>query len=104
MATIKNSIIGAVAVSFVSAIALAGNSAYTLSSRYQTVFSLGIRFDFNDMRPQLVAGVRRTETTGHNGVFGGKLDIAFPLSMDMAFDPSIRLLGVAGGRDVQGEL
>ncbi|MDB5642088.1 MAG: hypothetical protein JWN07_1405 [Hyphomicrobiales bacterium] len=106
MSSIKNVICGALAASLVSAAAFAGNfiPTYTQKDRLKTTFSLGIQWDFGDMQPQLVGAVRRTETTSREAVNGGKIDIALPLRMDMFLDPTIRILGLSGGRTVQGEL
>ena len=75
----------------------------SLKSRFQTIFSLGVQWDFGDKKPQAVLGVRRTQTTTQSAVYGGKVDVAFPLSTDTFFNPTIRLLGVGGDRTIQGE-
>ena len=91
--------------------AMAGGYTYTTpaggatstKSRFQTIFSLGVQWDFGDKKPQVVAGVRRTQTTTQSAVYGGKMDIAIPLSTDGLFNPTVRLLAVGGDRTVQGE-
>ena len=75
----------------------------SIKSRFQTIFSLGVQWDFGDKKPQVVAGVRRTQTTTQSAVYGGKMDIAIPLATDGFFNPTIRLLAVGGDRTVQGE-
>ena len=70
----------------------------------ETRFLVGLHWNFGDVRPELVLGVRRTETTSDEQVFGGKLDVAIPLTTDIAaLKPVVRLMGVVGNRDVQGE-
>ena len=76
---------------------------YTLKERLSTIFSVGIQWDFSDMQPQVVAGVRRIETKTDGNVVGAKLDIALPLGFDKPLDPTIRAMGLVGTRDIQGE-
>lgn len=73
------------------------------SGKSETVFSLGIQFDFGDMQPEIVGAVRHTNTDKGNDVYGGKLDVAVPILGDDNFIPTVRVLGLAGSRDVQGE-
>jgi hypothetical protein len=73
------------------------------SGNSETVFSLGIQFDFGDMQPEIVGAVRHTNTDKGNDVYGGKLDVAIPILGDDNFIPTVRVLGLAGSRDVQGE-
>ncbi len=73
------------------------------SSKSETVFSIGIQFDFGDMQPEIVGAVRHTKTDDDNDVYGGKLDVAVPILGDDNFMPTVRVLGLAGSRDVQGE-
>ena len=75
----------------------------SLKSRVQTIFSLGVQWDFGDKKPQAVLGVRRSQTTTQSAVYGGKVDVAIPLSTDGLFNPTIRLLAVGGDRTIQGE-
>ena len=75
----------------------------TTKSRFQTIFSIGVQWDFGDKKPQVVAAVRRTQTTTQSAVYGGKMDIAIPLSTDGFFNPTVRLLAVGGDRTIQGE-
>ena len=84
--------------------ALAGSApTYTLKERLSTIFSVGIQWDFSDSQPQVVASVRRLQTRTSGDVAGGKFDIALPLTFDKPLDPTIRLMGVVGNRDIQGE-
>ena len=73
-------------------------------SQNETLFSLGIQFDFGDRQTQVVAGARRTHTDSNNEVTGAKLDIAFPIVPFVPAEPTIRLMGLAGTPDFQGEL
>jgi hypothetical protein len=59
--------------------------------------------DFGDTVPELVGGVRRTRTNTENVVTGVKGELALPLIGDKQFMPTARVMGLAGGRDVQGE-
>jgi hypothetical protein len=83
--------------------AVAGVAISGYSSKSETVFSLGIQFDFGDMQPEIVGAVRHTKTDDDNDVYGGKLDVAVPLLGDDHFMPTVRALGLAGSRDFQGE-
>ncbi|MDO8352813.1 MAG: hypothetical protein Q7T14_05075, partial [Aestuariivirga sp.] len=60
------------------------------SGKSETVFSLGIQFDFGDMQPEIVGAVRHTKTDDDNDVYGGKLDVAVPLLGDDNFMPTVR--------------
>jgi len=73
------------------------------SGKSETVFSLGIQFDFGDMQPEIVGAVRRTKTDESNDVYGGKLDVAIPILGDDNFKPTVRALGLLGTPDFQGE-
>jgi hypothetical protein len=73
-------------------------------SRTQTLFSIGIQYDFGDQEAQLVGAIRHTKTNASNNVTGGKFDIALPIFGEKKFQPTIRVLGLAGSRTVQGEL
>lgn len=69
----------------------------------KTIFSLGIQWDFGDKKPEIVAAVRRTQTDAQSRVTGGKVDLTMPLALDMNFAPKLRVLGVAGDRNIQAE-
>ena len=75
----------------------------TTKSRFQTIFSIGVQWDFGDKKPQVVAAVRRTQTTTQSAVYGAKMDVAIPLSTEGFFNPTVRLLAVGGDRTIQGE-
>ena len=77
--------------------------AVSYSDRSETVFSIGIQLDFGDMQPEIVGAVRHTNTDEDNDVVGGKLDVAVPILGEDNFMPTVRVLGLAGSRDVQGE-
>jgi hypothetical protein len=62
----------------------------------------GLRWNFGDQKPAIVTGLRFTNTDPSGLVLGAKLDAAFTLGGD-SFAPTVRLLGVAGNRLVQGE-
>lgn len=74
-----------------------------IRSTLQTVFSIGVQWDFGDKRPDFVAGVRRTQTNTTSHVIGSKVDLSFPLTLDDGFQPRIRALALAGNRTAQGE-
>jgi hypothetical protein len=69
----------------------------------ETIFSLGIQFDFGDMAPEIVAAVRHTKTDTKNDVKGGKLDVTIPILGDDNFVPTVRVMGLVGKPDFQGE-
>jgi hypothetical protein len=70
----------------------------------ETRLFVGLHWNFGDSRPELILGVRRTETTSDDQVFGGKVDIAIPLTNDLAaVKPVVRAMSVIGNREVQGE-
>lgn len=76
---------------------------FYVRSTLQTVFSLGLQWDFGDNRPDFVAAVRRTQTNTTSHVIGSKVDLAFPLTVDDGFQPRVRVLALAGNRTAQGE-
>ena len=70
----------------------------------ETKFFAGLQWNFGDSQPELVLGARRSETSTSKEVRGGKIDLAIPLRLSLdEIKPVIRVLGVAGNRDVQGE-
>ena len=73
------------------------------TNRNDTIFSLGIQWDFGDSVPQAMVAVRHTQTQTDDSVFGAKLDLAIPLNVKDHFQPTFRALGLAGTRDLQGE-
>lgn len=79
-----------------------GESVSSASS--QTVGFVGLRWTFGAETPALTAGLRHTRTDIDDSVLGAKLDLSVDLKKDFTFTPTVRLLGLAGNRDVQGEL
>lgn len=75
----------------------------TYSSNSETVGFVGIQVDLGDMQPEIVGGVRYTKTDTDNDVTGAKADVAFPLVGDAPFVPTVRVLGLMGSTEVQGE-
>ncbi len=76
-----------------------------LRSQWATRFSIGVQWNFGTERPELVAAVRRTETTAHSQVYGGQADATMPLSLEQPLQwPTLRILTLAGNRAVQGQL
>ena len=76
----------------------------TVSKAYETRVLAGLQWNFGDSQPELVLGVRRTQTSTSSHVRGGKIDLAIPLKADFGqIKPVVRVMGVAGNRDVQGE-
>ena len=75
----------------------------TYSSNSETKAFIGIQFDLGDMQPELVGGVRYTKTDTKNDVTGVKGDVALPLMGDGQFMPTMRVMGLMGSTEVQGE-
>lgn len=76
----------------------------TYGKRNDTRVFGGLRWNFGTMAPEIVVGLRFTETRKSNNVVGVKTDLAVPIRADMtSIRPALRVLGVAGNRDVQGE-
>ncbi len=69
----------------------------------ETIFSIGLRFSFGDMAPEIVGGVRNTNTDKNSDVTGVQGDIAIPLSGANQFKPKVRVLGLSGNRDYLGQ-
>lgn len=74
------------------------------SASTQTVGFVGLRWNFGAEAPAITAGLRHTRTDVDEGVLGAKLDVSLDLKTDFSFAPTVRLLGVAGNRNLQGEL
>ncbi len=74
----------------------------TYGSDTQTMASIGLRFDFGDMQPEIVGQVRHTRTDTDNDVTGALGEIAFPLMGEKQFIPTVRGMGLIGTPDVQG--
>lgn len=69
----------------------------------QTQFLLGFQWNFGNGAPEFVFGVRSTRNYTDNGAYGGKLDIAVPVSINWT-RPVVRVMAVAGVREAQLEL
>ena len=80
-----------------------GFPAETFSSTSDTTAFIGIQMDLTDLQPQLIGGVRYTNTSASNSVTGAKADIAIPLRGTTSFAPTFRLMGLTGNPDLQGE-
>ena len=74
-------------------------------TQMETRALVGLQWTFGANQPDIMIGLRRTETLSGNEVYGGQLDVAIPLTSnyDATFKPIVRLLGVAGDRDIQAE-
>lgn len=76
----------------------------SVSNVWATKFYAGMQWNFGDSRPELVVGVRRSETHASSRVTGGKADLAVPLTTKVAeIKPVLRVMGLYGNRDVQAE-
>jgi hypothetical protein len=104
---IKTIAFALLAATMVPPAALAG-VAYVATPVYtgqtESIFSLGIQFDFGDMQPEVVGSFRHTKTDTGNDVTGGKLDLVMPVLGEDRFMPKIRAMGLIGSPDVQGEV
>lgn len=76
--------------------------ASSFSSNDDTMASIGLRFDFGDMKPEIVGQVRHTKTNSSNTVTGLMGEIALPILGEKPFVPTIRGMGIVGKPDVQG--
>lgn len=76
----------------------------TLHKRSETVVFGGIQWNFGASKPELVAGVRTTQSDRTSRVTGVKFDVAIPLDSVAWKAPTFRVMGLAGSCDVQGEL
>ena len=61
----------------------------------------GLQWDFGSMMPSFILSGRWTQTRTNDSVVGGRVELAIPLMAD--YRPTVRLLALAGNRDVQGE-
>jgi hypothetical protein len=68
----------------------------------ETRFLAGLQWNFGASAPEVVLGIRSTRTFRGNDAYGGKLDIAVPVSINWN-RPVVRVMGVAGVRQVQLE-
>ncbi len=75
----------------------------TLTNRNETLAFGGIQWNFGASKPELVLGVRTTQSRHTSQVTGAKLDVAIPLDSKTWTMPTFRAMGLAGSCDVQGE-
>ena len=76
-----------------------------LRKAWETKVFAGLQWNFGDKETNLIFGVRRTQTGIDSVVRGAKFDLAVPLRSEfVGIKPVVRIMGVAGNRDVQGEL
>lgn len=84
----------------------------TNSNNRDTTFTIGLRFEFGDIkRTSLVGTVRSTETDTNNDVTGALADVAIPILIDNELpdyaagegNPTVRALGILGNLDIQGQ-
>jgi hypothetical protein len=75
----------------------------TSSTRTDTRVFVGLQWNFGNSRPEIMLGAQHTETDSDNQVVGGKFDVALPFDLH-DIKPTVRLLALAGNREVQGEL
>lgn len=94
---------GVMAALSTSALASAPLTIVSTTSRTETVVFAGIQWNFGSSTPELVLGARTTRSTDTHSVFGGKIDIAIPLDEKAWRMPTLRILGLGGSCDVQGE-
>ncbi len=77
--------------------------APTLTETEETMFSIGLRFSFSDMAPEVVGAVRDTTTDTDGDVTGIQGEIAIPLSGEHQGKAKVRVLGLVGDRDALGQ-
>ena len=75
----------------------------TISETEETVFSIGLRFSFGDLSPEVVGAVRNTVTDTSSDVTGIQFDVAVPLFGENPGMPKVRLLGLLGDRNILGQ-
>lgn len=81
-----------------------GSSTYGWRSNAALRFSIGVQWNFGTMTPEVVAAFRRTETRPHQQVYGGQVDLAYPINFAQPLQwPTVRALGLAGNRDAIGQ-
>jgi hypothetical protein len=88
---------------FVSQAQAGSTVTTTLQKRSETVAFGGIQWNFGASSPELVLGVRTTQSNRTSNVTGAKFDVAIPLDSKAWMMPTLRVMGVAGSCDVQGE-
>lgn len=70
----------------------------------ETKFVAGLQWNLRDSHAELILGARTTETSASSRVRGAKIDLAIPLKASLQdVKPVLRIVGLTGNRDVQGE-
>ena len=69
----------------------------------ETLFSIGLRFSFSDLVPEVVGAVRNTTTDKDSDVTGIQGDISIPLTGEFQGQLKVRVLGLIGNRDALGQ-
>ena len=92
-------------LSLVSGAVLAapGGATESTNKKNETVAFVGLQWNFGSSSPELVLGGRTTRSNNTTSVAGAKFDIAIPLNAKTWNQPTVRLLGLGGSCDVQGE-
>jgi hypothetical protein len=80
-----------------------GVAVVTLNKKSETVAFGGIQWNFGSSKPELVVGVRTTQSNRTSNVAGAKFDVAIPLDSKTWMTPTFRVMGLAGSCDVQAE-
>jgi hypothetical protein len=99
----KKLLIGSVLRSVCGVQAQATSLTTTLHKRSETVVFGGLQWNFGASSPELVLGVRTTQSNRTSNVTGAKFDVAIPLDSKAWTMPTFRAMGLAGSCDVQGE-
>lgn len=73
------------------------------SNTWETAGFVGLQWNFGTSSPELLVGIRRTQTNIDDDVAGGKLDFAFKLDTKTFTLPTVRMMGLYGNREIQGE-
>ena len=79
----------------------AQSQSFTRQPRDQARLGVGLQWNFGTSQPEIVLAARWTRSHTDASAFGGKVDLTFPVMTE--FRPTLRLMGVAGARDIQGE-
>ena len=99
----KKLLLGTVMLSVCGVQAQATSTTTTLHKRSETVVFGGIQWNFGASNPELVLGVRTSQSNRTSNVTGAKFDVAIPLDSKAWTMPTFRAMGLAGSCDVQGE-
>ena len=73
----------------------------TTSPREEARVGVGLQWNFGASQPELTLAARWTRTQTDSNVVGVKFDVALPVLN--GWRPTLRLMGLAGDRDIQGE-